>query len=163
MSSWTAAPNFADRRARIDGKSMLLTAELLHGGSRAQEVRYVAVDGDARVAHLHLTLLSKAVRPPAAPLPAGTVLDVFTVEDYQRHGIAPRLWTLACGTAEARGWPQPVHSPSRTALGERFARKVHGTTPDLHRGHLVRAQPTLLRLHLSHHAKWCASSPERTP
>ncbi|BCJ65643.1 hypothetical protein [Polymorphospora rubra] len=154
MSPWSAVPGVTGVREHFDGRSMILIAELLDAGMQAKEVRYVAVDGDARIAHLQLTLLPKPTRLPAPPLMAGTVLDVFTVEGYRRRGVARRLWMLARRISEAQGWPQPVHSPSRAALGDQFAQGVGGIIPHCHHNRLVQAEPKALRRHLSHDAEW---------
>lgn len=73
-----------------------------------------------------------------AGLPAGTTLDVFTVAGYRGYGIARLLWPWATRfcVAEQKDW-RPLHSPSRTRDGEKYAKSVGGEIPERPGGRYV--------------------------
>ncbi|MFF5056139.1 hypothetical protein ACFY1S_23455 [Micromonospora sp. NPDC000663] len=117
---------------------MVLTAEILDGPQHPVEVRFVALADVARIAHLRLSAAAKPALAVPGGLPAGSVLDVFTVEGFRRLGVARSLWSLACDTADTEHWAfQPRHSASRTLEGERYAKAVGGFVPPLAGGRYV--------------------------
>ncbi|MEU7611132.1 hypothetical protein [Micromonospora sp. NPDC049204] len=119
-------------RVQIGGLGVVLIAEILDGPQHPIEVRFVAVADAARIAHLRLPAAAKPALAVPGGLPAGTVLDVFTVEGFRRLGVARSLWSHACATATAEHWAfQPRHSASRTPEGERYAKAVGGFVPPL--------------------------------
>jgi GNAT superfamily N-acetyltransferase len=144
VHAWQPVQGFHEVRDRVGDLNLVLRGELLDAAPYAQEVRYVALDGCTRVAHLHLTLIERPGR-----LAAGTVLDVFTVVAYRRRGIAGRLWAMAVDAATAHGWPSPRHSPSRTVAGDRFAHRMSGPVPALYAGRHVDPHDIRLRDHLA--------------
>ena len=58
----------------------------------------------------------------------GKVSAVETHPDYQRQGLAKKLWDYA-GSLGHMGVPTPQHSTMRTKEGEDWAKKVGGEVP----------------------------------
>lgn len=141
-SPWMPIRGFEVIEERFGERTLRLKAQRLNAGDNIDELRVVAADGADHIAHLIITLTHKVQRTektttePVGSLPAGTVLDVYTLSTHQKQGIAGRLWQLARQVTEENGWPSPQHSPSRTKDGERFAQSVGGPVPPLHKGTL---------------------------
>ncbi|XVV11418.1 hypothetical protein ACQP2X_42350 [Actinoplanes sp. CA-131856] len=132
MASWQRLDDVA--AVRVAGLRARLIAEVLD----PLEIRFVALADEARVACLRLTMITKPVREPGAPLLPGTTLDVFTVAGFRGIGVARLLWpwaALVC-TAHRRGL-RPLHSPSRTRAGQAYAEAVGGEIPALAGGRYV--------------------------
>lgn len=123
-----------EANVRIAEMDVRLVSEALD----SREIRFVAVAHQARVACLWLTAIAKPVRGEDVQLPAGTTLDVFTVDGFRGIGVARLLWpwaTLVCA-AERMAF-RPLHSPSRTRAGEAYASAVGGDIPALAGGQYV--------------------------
>ena len=58
----------------------------------------------------------------------GKVSAVETHPKYRKQGLATKLWQVAQENAKS-GAPEPKHSSTRTAAGEKWAKKVGGELP----------------------------------
>ena len=68
----------------------------------------------------------------------GKLQGIETHPDYQRQGLATKLWNYAKSQSDI-GIPEPKHSDARTKAGEAWAKKVGGELPP-RAGHLLNAQ-----------------------